>query len=120
LTGKMKADTAFGADDHRNYNRHGESFDVGETFSGVDYATGLKAVEKLRPLVPPGGTMAELALRWILMFDAVTVAIPGAKNAAQAIGNVAAGDRPALTEQQMAAVKAIYESDLRAQVHSRW
>jgi aryl-alcohol dehydrogenase-like predicted oxidoreductase len=120
LTGKMTKETKFGADDHRNYNREGGSFDVGETFSGVPYETGLKAVEKLRPLVSGGTPMAAWALRWILMFDAVTVAIPGAKNVDQAAGNAAAGELPPLTAEQMAAVKAVYDSDIRPLVHHRW
>lgn len=120
LTGKMKPDTKFGQDDHRNYNIRGEAFDVGETFSGVPYDVGLAAVEKLRPLVPGGTTMAAWALRWILMHDAVTVAIPGAKNVAQAESNTAAGDLPALTAAQMAAVKQVYDADIRPLVHHRW
>jgi aryl-alcohol dehydrogenase-like predicted oxidoreductase len=120
LTGKMKPDTKFGQDDHRNYNIHGQAFDVGETFSGVPYDVGLAAVEKLRPLVPGGTTMAAWALRWILMHDAVTVAIPGAKNVAQAESNTAAGDLPALTAAQMAAVKQVYDADIRPLVHHRW
>ncbi|MEI7769419.1 MAG: aldo/keto reductase [Chloroflexales bacterium] len=87
LTGKLRPDSRFAADDHRSFNRHGEAFDRGETFSGVDYETGLQAVDELRPLVPPGATLAQLALRWITMFDAVTCAIPGGKNPAQ-VGNV--------------------------------
>ncbi len=83
LTGKLSAASTFQADDHRQFNRHGEAFDVGETFSGVPYEVGLQAVEELRPLAPPGVTMAQFALRWILMFDAVTCAIPGAKRPAQ-------------------------------------
>ena len=83
LTGKMSRDSQFAADDHRNFNRHGEAFDVGETFSGVPYEVGLAAVEELRKLVPAGATMAQFALRWILMFDAVTCAIPGAKRPAR-------------------------------------
>jgi aryl-alcohol dehydrogenase-like predicted oxidoreductase len=120
LTGKMKADTQFGKDDHRNYNRHGEAFDVGETFSGVPYDVGLKAVEKLRAIVPGGVPMAAFALRWILMFDAVSVAIPGAKNVEQAKGNAAAGNLPPLTAAQMAAVQAVYDSDIKPLVHHRW
>jgi aryl-alcohol dehydrogenase-like predicted oxidoreductase len=120
LTGKMKADTQFGKDDHRNYNRHGEAFDVGETFSGVDYPTALNAVDKLRPLVPNGLPMAALALRWILMHDAVTVAIPGAKNAEQAVANAAAGDLSPLSSEQMAAIRKIYDTDIRPLVHQRW
>jgi aryl-alcohol dehydrogenase-like predicted oxidoreductase len=120
LTGKMKPDTKFARDDHRNFNIHGEAFDVGETFSGVPYGAGLAAVEKLRPLVPGGTSMASWALRWILMHDAVTVAIPGAKNVAQAESNSAAGDLPALTKEQMAAVKQVYDADIRPLVHHRW
>jgi len=120
LTGKMKPDTKFGQDDHRNYNIHGAAFDVGETFAGVPYDVGLAAVEKLRPLIPGGTPMAAWALRWILMHDAVTVAIPGAKNVAQAQGNAAAGDLPALSAEQMAAVKQIYDADIRPLVHHRW
>ncbi len=96
LTGKLTKSSTFAPDDHRQFNRQGEMFDKGETFSGVPYEVGLEAVEKLRPLVPPGATMAQLALRWILMFDAVTCAIPGAKNEQQARDNVA-GRLPAAT-----------------------
>jgi aryl-alcohol dehydrogenase-like predicted oxidoreductase len=120
LTGKFTRESAFAADDHRNFNRHGEAFDVGETFSGVDYETGLQAVEELRGLVPAGATMAQLALRWILMFDAVTTVIPGAKRPSQAIDNVKAADLPALTEEQMQTVSDIYDRYARAQVHQRW
>ncbi|GAB2176923.1 aldo/keto reductase [Dongia sp. agr-C8] len=120
LTGKMKPDTKFGQDDHRNYNIHGKAFDVGETFSGVPYDVGLAAVEKLRPLVPGGTAMAAWALRWILMHDAVTVAIPGAKNVVQAESNAAAGDLPALTKEQMVAVREVYDADIRPLVHHRW
>jgi aryl-alcohol dehydrogenase-like predicted oxidoreductase len=120
LTGKMTAQTAFAADDHRNYNRHGEAFDVGETFSGVDFAAGLAAVEELRALTPANATMAQLALRWILMFDAVTCAIPGAKNVQQVEDNVAAADLPPLTDAQMALVETVYDRYIREQVHQRW
>ncbi len=120
LTGKMKPDTKFAQDDHRNFNIKGEAFDVGETFSGVPYDVGLAAVEKLRPIVSGNATLAATALRWILMFDAVTVAIPGAKNVAQAESNAAAGNLPALTKEQMAAVKQIYDADIRPLVHHRW
>jgi len=101
LTGKMKPDTQFAQDDHRAFNRQGESFDRGETFSGVDYQTGLEAVEELRPLVPPDMTMAQFALRWILMHDAVTTTIPGAKRPEQVEDNVRAGDCPALSPDVM-------------------
>ncbi len=120
LTGKMKAETTFAAEDHRLFNRHGEFFDVGETFSGVPYEAGLAAVERIRPLVGGDTTMAKFALKWILMFDAVTVAIPGAKNAAQALGNAEAATLPPLGQQTMAALKAIYDEDIRPFVHQRW
>jgi aryl-alcohol dehydrogenase-like predicted oxidoreductase len=120
LTGKMKADTKFEADDHRGFNRHGESFDRGETFSGVDYQTGLQTVEELRTLVSLGTSLSQFALRWILMFDAVTCAIPGARNPAQAEQNVQAADLPALSEATMSRVKAIYDSRIRELVHHYW
>ncbi len=120
LTGKMSAETTFAANDHRNYNRQGEAFDMGETFSGVDYASGLQAVEEIRTLVPEDATMAQLALRWILMFDAVSCAIPGAKNIQQVEDNVAAADLPPLSTGGMAAVQKVYDRYIRAQVHQRW
>jgi aryl-alcohol dehydrogenase-like predicted oxidoreductase len=120
LTGKMTPQTTFSSDDHRNYNRHGESFDVGETFSGVDYATGLQAVEELRPLVPVGVSMAQFALRWILMFDAVTCAIPGAKRPSQAEENFTAADLAPLTNETMAQVRSIYDRRIRELVHHYW
>ena len=120
LTGKMSPQTTFAADDHRNYNRFGESFDRGETFSGVDYTTGLQAVEALRPLVPEGATLTQLALRWILNFDAVTCAIPGAKRAVHVIDNAGASDLPPLSEAEMAQIRAIYEHLIRDQVHHYW
>ncbi|NKQ36374.1 MAG: aldo/keto reductase [Chloroflexi bacterium] len=120
LTGKMSRETTFTADDHRQYNRHGEAFDVGETFSGVDFERGLEAVEGLRPFVSPGATMAQLALRWILMFDAVSCAIPGAKNRAQALDNVNAVNLPPLSDEVMAQIQAIYDEEIKEQVHQRW
>ncbi len=120
LTGKMKTNTTFHPDDHRNFNRYGEAFDVGETFSGVDYETGLAAVEQIRPLVPGGATMAQFALRWILMFDAVSCAIPGAKNRRQAADNALAADLPPFNKAVMDKLKAIYKENIRAQVHQRW
>ena len=119
LAGKFKADTRFEETDHRQFNRHGEAFDVGETFSGVPYDVGLAAVEKIRPLVG-SGTMAQFALRWILMFDAVTVVIPGARNAAQARSNAEAADLPPLKPETMAELKTIYDRDIRPHVHQRW
>jgi aryl-alcohol dehydrogenase-like predicted oxidoreductase len=120
LTGKMTPQTTFPQDDHRTFNRYGQAFDVGETFSGVDYQTGLEAVDQLRPLVPEGATLAQLALRWILMFDAVSTVIPGAKNPQQAVQNVRAADLPALSGQAMAKIKDIYDQKIRDQVHQRW
>ncbi|MCU0466428.1 MAG: aldo/keto reductase [Anaerolineae bacterium] len=120
LTGKMTRDSAFAADDHRNFNRYGQAFDRGETFSGVDYETGLEAVEALRVLVPEGATMAQLALRWILMFDAVTCVIPGAKRPSQALDNIAAAQLPPLTDAQMQTVADVYNQYVRGQVHHRW
>ncbi|MDQ1682138.1 MAG: hypothetical protein QOH99_679 [Frankiaceae bacterium] len=120
LTGKYNADTTFPADDHRNYNRGGEAFDVGETFAGVPFEVGLAAVEKLRPLVPGGATMAQWALRWILAADPVSVIIPGARNAEQARANVAAADLPPLSAEDIKTVKAVYDSDVRPHVQARW
>jgi len=120
LTGKLSRDSQFASGDHRQFNRHGEAFDVGETFSGVDYETALGAVEDLRPLVPEGVSMAQFALRWILMFDAVTCAIPGAKRPDQVADNCAAADLPPLPEETMRAVSAIYNERIRAGVHQRW
>lgn len=114
LSGKMTAQTRFGPDDHRNYNRQGAAFDVGETFAGIDFETGLAAVDEIRELVPTGATMAQLALRWILTFDAVSVVIPGAKNPAQVVDNTAAADLPPLTEETMTAVRAVSMSAMPA------
>ena len=120
LTGKLTQLSTFAADDHRNFNRHGEQFDKGETFSGVPYDVGLDAVERLRPLVPGGASMAAWALRWILMEEAVTTAIPGARNVNQAEGNAAAASLPALPPETLAAVRAVYDDRVREHVHSEW
>jgi aryl-alcohol dehydrogenase-like predicted oxidoreductase len=120
LTGKLRPDTAFDADDHRAYNRHGERFDKGETFSGIDYALGLELVDALRPLVPPGQTLPQFALRWITMFEAVTCAIPGGRRPTQVVENAAAADLPTLPATTMAAVRALYETRVRALVHPLW
>ena len=120
LTGKLTRASTFAADDHRSFNRDGEAFDKGETFSGVPYEVGLEAVERLRPLVPAGATMSQLALRWTLMFEAVSCAIPGAKTPQQARDNAAAADLPPLPPATMAAVKAVYDERLRPLVHSSW
>ncbi len=120
LAGKMKRSTQFDESDHRNFNRHGEAFDVGETFSGVDYETGLKAVDELRPLVPEDMSMAQFALRWILMFNAVSCTIPGAKRPGQVEENAKAANLPPLSSQTMDMVREIYDRYIREQVHQRW
>ncbi len=120
LAGKLTKASTFSSEDHRAFNRHGEAFDRGETFSGVDYETGLQAVEALRPLVPKGATPAQLALRWILMNPAVTCAIPGAKRPAQVEENVAAADLPPLSPETMAKIAALYEQRIRPLVHQYW
>lgn len=120
LTGKLTRSSQFAADDHRSFNRHGEAFDQGETFSGVDYETGLQAAEELRALVPEGATMTQLALRWITMFPEVSCAIPGAKTPEQAVQNAAAADLPPLDEAAMHKVREVYDRLIRAQVEGRW
>src|SRR4051812_31514757 len=120
LAGKMTASTQFTGDDHRLFNRNGEAFDRGETFSGVPFPTALDIVDELRPLVPPGTTMASWAMRWILMNDAVTCAIPGGKRPAQVEDNMRAADLPPLSEATMTAVRAIYERRLKPIVHHYW
>jgi aryl-alcohol dehydrogenase-like predicted oxidoreductase len=120
LAGKMKRETLFAADDHRNYNREGQVFDRGETFSGVDYEAGLQAVEELRLLAPPGATMAQMALQWILMFEDATCAIAGARDAAQVEDNLRAADLPPLSDSTMATIRAIYDRHVRAQVNHKW
>ena len=120
LTGKMSAASSFAADDHRNYNRNGEAFDVGETFAGVPFDVGLEAVDRLRSLVPHGIPMAKVALRWILMNDAVTLAIPGAKNPEQAIDNASAASLPGLDDATMEQVRSIYDDLIKPHVHQRW
>jgi aryl-alcohol dehydrogenase-like predicted oxidoreductase len=120
LTGKLNPSSTFASDDHRAFNRHGEAFDRGETFSGLDYAIGLQAVEALRPLVPPGVTLAQLALQWILMFPAVTCAIPGAKRPSQAEENIRAADLPPISPETMGKIKGIYDQYVRPQVHAYW
>jgi len=120
LTGKLRADSKFAADDHRNFNRHGEAFDVGETFSGVDYNTGLAAVEEIRRLLPAGVSMTQFALRWILMFDAVTCAIPGGKRPDQVKENCRTSELAPLTPDAMASVRRIYDEKIRPLVHNRW
>lgn len=120
LSGKLKPDSRFASSDHRAYNRHGEAFDRGETFSGVDYGSGLHAVDELRAICPPGMSMAQFALRWILMFDAVTCAIPGAKRPAQVNENFSAADLPPIPESTMTAVRTLYDQNIRPLVHHYW
>jgi aryl-alcohol dehydrogenase-like predicted oxidoreductase len=120
LTGKFNRDTKFSATDHRNFNRHGESFDVGETFAGVDYETALEAVEELRSLVPSESTMAQMALRWILMNNGVSTVIPGAKTPEQAHANAAAADLPELPASTMDRIENLYRKRIAPFVHQRW
>ncbi|MBV9307286.1 MAG: aldo/keto reductase [Acidobacteriaceae bacterium] len=120
LTGKFRRDSQFDPEDHRNFNRHGDAFDVGETFSGVDYELALQAVEEIRPLVPSGMSMAQFALKWILMFDAVSCAIPGGKSPEQVRDNCRASDLPSLSPAVMKAVYEIYQNKISPLVHQRW
>ena len=120
LSGKITRESRFAKDDHRNFNRHGEAFDRGETFSGVDFETGLRAVEELKSLAPKNATMAQLALRWILEFPAVTCAIPGAKRPAQVAENIGASDLPPLSRSTMKMIGAIYDARIKPLVHHYW
>jgi aryl-alcohol dehydrogenase-like predicted oxidoreductase len=120
LSGKYTRETTFAPDDHRTFNRHGESFDVGETFAGVPFEVGLDAVEELRPLVPDGATLAQLALRWILMHDAVSTVIPGARSPEQARANAAAAALPALADATMSRIASVYADRIAPYVHQRW
>jgi aryl-alcohol dehydrogenase-like predicted oxidoreductase len=120
LTGKYDADSSFAEDDHRNYNREGKAFDVGETFAGLDYEAGLDFVAALRDLIPDGMKLSQVALRWILMHDGVTAAIPGAKTTGQARNNAAAADLAPLTPEVMASVRDLYERYAKGLVHQRW
>lgn len=120
LAGKYTMETAFAQDDHRNYNRHGESFDQGETFSGVDYESGVKAAAQFSALAPTGVTPAQMALRWIIQQPGITTVIPGARNAEQALANAAAADVAPLDEETLARIEDLYDTSIRAQVHHRW
>ena len=120
LSGRYDESTTFGSDDHRTYNRHGEAFDVGETFSGVDFQIGLEAVRRLRPLVPAGATTAQFALRWIIDQPGVTTVIPGARNREQALGNATAAGLAPLDQAAMDRVREVYDADIRPVVHDRW
>jgi aryl-alcohol dehydrogenase-like predicted oxidoreductase len=120
LSGKMSLDREFPEDDHRNFNRDGAAFDKGETFSGVPFERGLEAAEELKELVPEGYTLAQFALRWILMHPAVSCAIPGAKSPEQAADNIAAAEMPALSDESMSRAREIYDSAIRPEVHHQW
>ena len=120
LSGRYDETTTFAADDHRTYNRHGEAFDVGETFSGVPYDVGLAAVRELAGVVPPGVATSAFALRWVVDQPGVTTVIPGARSRAQAVGNAAAADGDPLTDDQLQAVREIYDRLLRPLIHPRW
>lgn len=120
LSGKFTGDTRFAPEDHRAHNRHGEAFDRGETFSGVDYEIGLRTVEELRALLPAGMTLTQLALRWILMFPEITCAIPGGRRAEQVAENSRAADLPALSETTMSAIESLYDRSIRPLVHQYW
>ena len=120
LTGKFSRETQFPADDHRAFNRHGEQFDVGETFAGLDFERGLEVVEKIRPLVQDGATMAQFALRWILDFDAVSTVIPGAKTPDQVRVNAAAAELPPLPEVTLRTIGVLYRERIAPQVQHRW
>jgi aryl-alcohol dehydrogenase-like predicted oxidoreductase len=120
LAGKMSSTTSFPPDDHRTFNRHGESFDRGETFSGIDYLTGLETVEEIRKLIPPGISMAQYAMRWILMFPEVSCAIPGAKRPGQVEENCLAADAPPLPKEAMEKIREIYQAKIKPLVHHCW
>jgi aryl-alcohol dehydrogenase-like predicted oxidoreductase len=120
LSGRYTEATEFGADDHRSYNRHGEAFDVGETFAGVDFATGVAAARELGAIVPAGASQAQLALRWILDQDAVSTVIPGARSPEQARANVGAASLPPLPAPAMEKIRGVYDEYIAPQVHARW
>ena len=120
LSGRYDETTTFAADDHRTYNRGGEAFDVGETFSGVPYDVGVAAAREVAALTPEGATTAQLALRWVVDQPGVTTVIPGARNAGQAQGNAAAAQLPPLSAQQQDALREVYDRSVREHVHSRW
>ncbi len=120
LSGKYTKDTVFAANDHRTFNRHGEAFDQGETFSGVDYETGVEAAAEFAALAPEGYTPAQLALRWIIEQEGVTTVIPGARNPEQARANAAAAALPPLSHDTLAAIRDLYDKRIREQVEHRW
>lgn len=120
LSGRYTMDTVFAADDHRSYNRHGEAFDVGETFSGVDYSTGVQAAAEFAAIVPHEYRPAQAALRWVIQQPGVSTVIPGARNVAQAKANAAVADLPPLADATLDAIAGLYDRRIRAQVHDRW
>lgn len=120
LTGKLTRDTKFEEDDHRNFNRDGAAFDKGETFSGLDYETGLDAVEELKKIVPDGMTLPQLALKWILMFDEISCTIPGARRSSQAEENIEAANLPPLNDEVMNFIEKLYNGKIREHVHHLW
>lgn len=120
LSGRYRHDTVFGPDDHRTYNRQGESFDVGETFSGVDFDLGIEAAREFSALVPEGMTPAQAALRWVVQQPGVTTVIPGARTVDQAVTNAEAATLPALSGETLDAIRDLYDRRIRAQVHHRW
>lgn len=120
LTGKFTAGTNFTEGDHRQFNRNGDSFDKGETFSGIDYEKGLAAVDALKKIFPGQTNLAPLALKWILQFDAVSCIIPGASNAAQVDSNISAFSVPDFTTEQLQLVQEVYEKYIKPSVHHLW
>ena len=120
LSGCLTRETTFPDDDHRAFNREGAAFDKGETFSGVPYETALAAVERLKPFVPEGSTLAQFALRWILAFEAVTCVNPGARGAARVIENAQAANLPPPAPETMGAVQEVFDSLVRPLIPNRW
>jgi aryl-alcohol dehydrogenase-like predicted oxidoreductase len=120
LSGKYTHSSTFGADDHRSYNRHGEAFDAGETFSGVDYDTGVDAAQEFAAIAPAGASTAQAALRWVIQQPGVSTVIPGARNPEQAEQNAAAAALPPFSDADLAAIADLYDRRIRAQVHNRW
>jgi len=120
LTGKFTKSTAFGEGDHRHFNRDGAAFDKGETFSGIDYETGVEATEKLKALFPGRENLAPVALKWVLRFPEVSTVIPGASRPEQVSSNLKVYEMPDFTETQLAGMRAIYEEHIKPLVHQRW
>ena len=119
LTGKMNSESTFPENDHRNYNIKGDAFDVGETFSGVEFNKALKVVEELKSILPEEFSLSQLALKWILMHDAVSVVIPGAKNSDQVLKNISTSSMPNIND-SMKQIEEIYDAHLKDDIHSRW